>query len=693
MPPPPMRVSEQADTAKKPSLRGGFPDRDPLNLSPEHATGPQTAGNQAVQRLFHAGAIQAKLGISQPGDPDELEADRIAEQVMRMPEAGGAIPCATCAAGDQPCLKCSGTPKIQRTARDSSGGIAVSENPLRHLGSGQPLDRSTRSFFEPRLGTDLSHVRIHTDNSAAESARTIQARAFTAGRNVVFGAGEYNPDGQEGKRLLAHELAHTIQQGAGSHARYQTNRVNRKDDTGSPITQLSVNIQRQSQATEAPLLDRYRAALSVGNWTEAAVLLNGFNDADIQVRINNTTELPPTSRLKLRFYTPEWAFRVRRPLLIRDYEDAKATGQWAEAAKWLNGFSDTDIQLLASQLTAGEVGPMLHGAREAMEGVSLNRVLRGIAHRYDEVSPDPPGTKVLTVVGLMKVAGMSVQVASAYVQLKLGVRVAPSATDGHVGDQQKSADSTDDVNTFAAAMMSSGSIAMVGGAGAPQRLQPPQLEKGNLAHALIGDTYCPLNQPSVSDLSVIDILGFAKGQVPGLAKAIKAAHADLFTNLDMRPDITDLGKQQIFEIKPVGSTALAVSEALLYIELFDSLDIPGLSFTLGQPDNRGTGGIIPGPNGALVWGSPLPGAIVYYFVEPPENPRYVRERIENGAYEPGLRLGPEAIIAMGLAGVAVARFVVAPMAVATYESLIPILVSAARAAGQHIPRVIGPQLQ
>ncbi len=158
-------------------------------------TAQQAAGNLAVQRLFRSGAIQAKLAISQPGDPDELEADQIADQVMRMPEPGSAVPCAACAAGDQPCPKCSGTPKIQRTARDSSGGMAVvTENPLRHLGSGQPLDRSTRSFFEPRFGTALSHVRVHTDSSAAESARVIQARAFTTGRDVVFGAGQFAPE-------------------------------------------------------------------------------------------------------------------------------------------------------------------------------------------------------------------------------------------------------------------------------------------------------------------------------------------------------------------------------------------------------------------------------------------------------------------------------------------------------------------
>ena len=77
---------------------------------------------------------------------------------------------------------------------------------------GQPLDRSTRAFMEPRFGHDFSGVRVHTDARAAESARAVNALAYTVGRDVVFGAGQYMPGTMGGKRLLAHELTHTIQQ-------------------------------------------------------------------------------------------------------------------------------------------------------------------------------------------------------------------------------------------------------------------------------------------------------------------------------------------------------------------------------------------------------------------------------------------------------------------------------------------------
>lgn len=82
--------------------------------------------------------------------------------------------------------------------------------------SGQRLDRATRSFMESRFGHDFSGVRVHTDDRAAASARSVNALAYTVGRDVVFGAGQYAPATMAGKRLLAHELTHVVQQGSGA---------------------------------------------------------------------------------------------------------------------------------------------------------------------------------------------------------------------------------------------------------------------------------------------------------------------------------------------------------------------------------------------------------------------------------------------------------------------------------------------
>jgi outer membrane protein OmpA-like peptidoglycan-associated protein len=86
---------------------------------------------------------------------------------------------------------------------------------------GRPLDASTRSFMEPRFGHDFGQVRVYTDGTAAESARTLRALAYTVGQDIVFGKGAYAPETRVGQHLLAHELTHAVQQrqGAGSSAR------------------------------------------------------------------------------------------------------------------------------------------------------------------------------------------------------------------------------------------------------------------------------------------------------------------------------------------------------------------------------------------------------------------------------------------------------------------------------------------
>lgn len=149
------------------------------------------------------------LDVSRPGDPLEREADRIAERVLRT----------TPAEGDRDGvarLDGATAPAVQRLA---GRGGASSSSPdhggaLAGLGSGRPLDGVTRTFFEPRFGHDFGAVRVHADAAAADAARVLNARAFTVRSDVVFGAGEYSPGTAPGRRLLAHELTHVVQQGA-----------------------------------------------------------------------------------------------------------------------------------------------------------------------------------------------------------------------------------------------------------------------------------------------------------------------------------------------------------------------------------------------------------------------------------------------------------------------------------------------
>src|SRR5215213_6339677 len=117
---------------------------------------------------------------------------------------------------------CGGTPGVDglcaecRSKRLSAPAERSEAPPIVRevLGSpGRSLDAETRSLMEPHFGHDFSKVRVHADSRAADSARSVDALAYTVGHNVVFGAGQYSPSTGEGRHMLAHELAHVVQQG------------------------------------------------------------------------------------------------------------------------------------------------------------------------------------------------------------------------------------------------------------------------------------------------------------------------------------------------------------------------------------------------------------------------------------------------------------------------------------------------
>jgi len=179
----------------------------------------RTIGNQAVESLFKSGIIQAKLKIGKPNDIYEQEADRVAEQIVssywsvvnnQMKEGG--IQRQT--EEEERKREEEETLQLKKMQGNISEVTPDIESRIRALrGSGQPLPKSIRAFFESRFGYDFSHVRIHNDPEAAKLARALNAEAFTYGRDIYFGEGRYNPNTLAGKRLLAHELTHVVQQG------------------------------------------------------------------------------------------------------------------------------------------------------------------------------------------------------------------------------------------------------------------------------------------------------------------------------------------------------------------------------------------------------------------------------------------------------------------------------------------------
>jgi hypothetical protein len=156
-----------------------------------------------------AGLPSLKSARGQASDPPEVEADRVAEEIVGGPNSG---------AGD-------GAAPPPEPLGELPGGRAT---------SGRPLTQSARDFFEPRFGYDFSKVRLHADEQAAASARDLGARAYARGHDIVFGASEYDPDSSSGRRLLAHELAHVVQQSASGVASIQRKEVDAEAEIKGP---------------------------------------------------------------------------------------------------------------------------------------------------------------------------------------------------------------------------------------------------------------------------------------------------------------------------------------------------------------------------------------------------------------------------------------------------------------------------
>lgn len=191
---------------------------------PQVAPGPKARGQTAeIRRILGHGVAQPKLKLGAPNDACEREADHVADQVMRM--AGSDMGTVTQTHGSPPvlqrmCSECAEelqTKPRSATQRTASSAVDAAASRATESG-GHPLPTGLRSFFEPRFGRDFSQVRVHTGPKAAESAQAIQARAYTRGRDVVFGSGEYAPDSHRGRRLMAHELAHVVQQASADQS-------------------------------------------------------------------------------------------------------------------------------------------------------------------------------------------------------------------------------------------------------------------------------------------------------------------------------------------------------------------------------------------------------------------------------------------------------------------------------------------
>ncbi|MCG8419787.1 MAG: DUF4157 domain-containing protein [Proteobacteria bacterium] len=204
------------------------------------ANRPNTKSAVETPSLAASGGlhVQTKLQVSEPGDEYEREADQVADAVMRMPAPppqegdgdGGeeelVEPAMSSPGIMRMCEECDEERELNATtenaimAQAAPGRAhtpsAAADAAIQELqGRGQPLPASERAFFEPRFGVDFGHVRVHADARGDRAARSMNARAFTMGSDVVFRTGEYGPGNKGGRELLAHELTHVVQQNGG----------------------------------------------------------------------------------------------------------------------------------------------------------------------------------------------------------------------------------------------------------------------------------------------------------------------------------------------------------------------------------------------------------------------------------------------------------------------------------------------
>lgn len=235
------------------------------------------------QSSFFSPAIQPKLNVSSPDDPQEKEADAMAEQVMRMPEPTAApeqkeeekiqakLSNVIQRSADDSCVDCmadtgssSGSDYtinrkntsihnsdiIQRSSRGPpASSIPFEQSLSSSKGGGSALPGDTKQFMESRFGADFSGVRIHTGSSAESLSNNIHAQAFTHGNDIYFNSGKYAPHTEGGSLLLAHELTHTIQQGASS----TVSSTNGSASSSASVSAKPISVSRKQMIQRSPV--------------------------------------------------------------------------------------------------------------------------------------------------------------------------------------------------------------------------------------------------------------------------------------------------------------------------------------------------------------------------------------------------------------------------------------------------------
>lgn len=210
-----MKVKQQTQRQEQPKIPSGKeapkePARehdDPVaaTMSPRYSFGDTS--------IFSRPELQPEIFINQEHDHYEQEADEVARRVMSSAEREKSSGTEVGSSN----VKTNVSDRIGKlsSSYDKQNGVKKADPSIFRdvlSGAGQPLDGHTRGFMESRFGHDFSQVRIHADGKSADTAKALNARAYATGNDIVFGRDQYAPEKAEGKRLLAHELTHVVQQ-------------------------------------------------------------------------------------------------------------------------------------------------------------------------------------------------------------------------------------------------------------------------------------------------------------------------------------------------------------------------------------------------------------------------------------------------------------------------------------------------
>jgi hypothetical protein len=346
-----------------------------------------------------------------------------------------------CACGGTPgpmgeCEECQ-EKRLQRKARNSELGIGhdlsippIVDEVLRS--PGEPLDATTKAFMEPRFGYDFSGVRVHTDAMAAESARAVNALAYTMGRDIVFGAGQYLPASNAGQRLMAHELTHVVQQSGTDRPhtgtallRAATNDTSRASDpkTSSATIRLHYLIERLEAGLQQqePRTKWAGAASANSDHDNAVQQIPGFI-TQLRTAANGNDEALKQSILaafKPRHLTEAVAKAEQKTSPMYIQEESKGLAAMPQAISSPQDAAEREAVHVSDAVISGDKASIVvpafpftvhrdGGASAALAGLLAFEAGGGAEA---EVATGPPGW-VVGGVAILAIAGLAVYVAA-----------------------------------------------------------------------------------------------------------------------------------------------------------------------------------------------------------------------------------------------------------------------------------------